>query len=239
LSHSEDPVTPSLPRRARSASFSWRVPDSAPDLRVIETFGSGPARARTGPVRYFRSLQVPTGSEPTARRPRTDVACAENERPGSYQGLSRARRRTKDATLMVTVMNFRNTSTRAAPSSCAARLKSTIARMYGCRHVLPCRAGHELTRDPVGDLVAMATAAGDLGPAFALAFLRRDEDLYAGDGPTGADMRPRFSRLAQAWRNTSTSARRLQPGIVVRATCSRQAPSSRRSIVSPAGTYWP
>jgi hypothetical protein len=41
--------------------------------------------------------------------------------------------------------------------------------MHGWHHALARRAGQELTRDPLGPLVAMAAAAGDPGKAAALA----------------------------------------------------------------------
>ena len=74
---------------------------------------------------------------------------------------------------MGTVTNVGDTSTRAATNSGLTRLKSTIAQRHGWRHALARRAGQELTRDPVGQLVAMAASAGDFGPAVALAALRR------------------------------------------------------------------
>jgi hypothetical protein len=50
----------------------------------------------------------------------------------------------------------------------------------------------ELTRDPLGQLVAMAASAGDLGPAVALAALREGAERY--ETPRGTGLRRPFRR---------------------------------------------
>jgi hypothetical protein len=117
---------------------------------------------------------------------------------GTGQGVPRVRRWTEDATLIATVMNLGDRSTRAARRGGPTRLKSNSARRYERCHALARCAGLELARDPLGNLVAIAASAGDLGPAVALAALRAGTDHQ--DRPKSTGTRRTGMRLSRVRR---------------------------------------
>ena len=100
---------------------------------------------------------------------------------------------------MTTATNLRHTSITAGQNG--------DPRRGGTRTNVGTGVARELTRNPLGSLAEIAAAAGDVGLAFALASLRREDDPHSGDGRKGTGMRPRCRQLARAWRNTTAGTR--------------------------------